>query len=355
MDRIADNKVTDNKSNAILWILIITFFIITLYYIDSLYALTGNNIFVFSWMRTIDRYFSQEISSSRLWFFDILFWAITIYLVYMVSTGDLEKSYKIGLSILLAVLPLLLIFPLLGLYNQIVWIFCTNSPMNLDKDRYFPGHYRFEDKENFKKIKKEIQELINKDELQCFHYYQATDLDNHNKKKCWKWFPLLDQKGWYEGNSKKLPTLTNLIKGDDSIVSASISIIEPGMGIPEHKGYLQSVLRYHLGVIIPTDSSPYIVCGGEKYHWVEGEGVMFDDMYLHYVVNPSEHRRAVLWLDILRNDLPVPINWIVYFFHGVINSIRSLNSFDKRIHEQKGIKSNIDEEGNEEYFFVGTF
>ena len=39
---------------------------------------------------------------------------------------------------------------------------------------------------------------------------------------------------------------------------------------------------------------------GEKYHWHEGEGIIFDDNYLHDAANESDEVRVVLWLDMRR-------------------------------------------------------
>lgn len=317
-----------------------------------MYAVTGNSVPIFGWLKSADRQFSRTVPVSRFWLSDIIFWAIFIYFIYLITTSNMETAYIIGLIILFILLPFVCVFPMLALYNQIVYLFCTNPPMRLNKDLYFPGHTVFENKHNFSLIKKEVTNAIKSDELKCFHEHQATDLDNNTKKTCWKWLPLLDQKGWHKDAIKSMPTLAKLIKDNKQIVSAAISVIEPGMGIPEHKGYLQSILRYHLGVLIPTDANPYIVCGGEKYFWKEGEGVMFDDMYLHHVMNPSKHRRAIIWLDIHRNDLPWPMDTIITNIYDGISSMVSLKAYDQKLHEQKNIKSEIDEEGNRTETFI---
>jgi aspartyl/asparaginyl beta-hydroxylase (cupin superfamily) len=37
--------------------------------------------------------------------------------------------------------------------------------------------------------------------------------------------------------------------------------------------------------------------------WKEGEGILWDDMFTHCAHNYSEYPRAILFLDIVRNDL----------------------------------------------------
>ena len=320
------------------WVLIFVMLISVFFYIDMMYNLTGNDMPLFSAIRKIDRYFGIMIPSTRIFLIDIIFWCILVYGIYVVNTGDMDISYKIGSTILMMITPVVLVFPLLNVFNQIVWLFCTNPPMNLDKNKYFPKHGEFENPHAFRKIKKEVESVLKLDELRCINQYQATDLDNNDTKKCWKWFPILDQRGWHKKNVAHLPFIVSLIKQNKQIVSASISIIEPGMGIPAHKGYIQSIFRYHLGVIIPTDKRPYIVCGNQKYFWKEGEGVLFDDMYLHHVVNPSKYRRAILWLDIIRNDLPYPLNNVMEYSREIIDSMNFLKTYDIANHVQKNLK-----------------
>lgn len=87
-------------------------------------------------------------------------------------------------------------------------------------------------------------------------------------------------------------------------------------------------MRYHLGITIPEENGkkPYIVCGGEKYEWIEGKGVIFDDMFIHYVNNPTNKQRIVLYLDIKRNNLSDFQNYIVslgntYISNSYVNTV----------------------------------
>ena len=56
------------------------------------------------------------------------------------------------------------------------------------------------------------------------------------------------------------------------------------------------MVRYHLALRAPGNC--FINVAGEDYHWVEGEGVMFDDAFDHYV--HADEERAILFVDILR-------------------------------------------------------
>jgi aspartyl/asparaginyl beta-hydroxylase (cupin superfamily) len=51
---------------------------------------------------------------------------------------------------------------------------------------------------------------------------------------------------------------------------------------------------------------------GETYYWKNGEGVMFDDVYLHDAHNDSDEVRVVLFLDVARK-LP----WYLHIFNKI--------------------------------------
>jgi aspartyl/asparaginyl beta-hydroxylase (cupin superfamily) len=65
---------------------------------------------------------------------------------------------------------------------------------------------------------------------------------------------------------------------------------------------------------------------------------MFDDMYVHYVENPSKYRRAVLFIDVLRNDLPEPLSSVSNYLHTIFIKNEILRNNDTKLHLQ--IKNN---------------
>ena len=46
---------------------------------------------------------------------------------------------------------------------------------------------------------------------------------------------------------------------------------------------------------------------GETYDWVEGEGILFDETYKHFVHNKTDNYRVILFLDVKR-PLGYPLN-----------------------------------------------
>jgi beta-hydroxylase len=122
-----------------------------------------------------------------------------------------------------------------------------------------------------------------------------------NQKNKWKVFVLK----WYGKPlkiAKKLcPNTVNIINKCNDIHCAMFLILEPGKYIPPHKGLSTACLRYHLGLKIPKDKDNcYIKVNGKKYNWEEGKSLVFDDTYIHSVINNTNESRIILFLDIER-------------------------------------------------------
>jgi ornithine lipid ester-linked acyl 2-hydroxylase len=141
----------------------------------------------------------------------------------------------------------------------------------------------------------------------------------------WKAFMFKSHR-FIEPNCALAPKTAKLLRGIPGLYTAFFSILEPHQYITPHWGYWKGFLRYHLGVIIPSNNA-HDECWlrvnadradnaskdksrierGERYHWREGQGVMFDDTFLHDASNDSDEVRVILWLDV-RRKLPRYLN-----------------------------------------------
>lgn len=117
-------------------------------------------------------------------------------------------------------------------------------------------------------------------------------------------------------NISAFPITSQLLK-TNKITTAMFSILEPQTLISAHRGPYKGVLRYHLGLVIPTDYKKCAIrINSEVYNWKEGESLLFDDTYEHEAWNYSQERRVILFLDIERNfKFPFNVlNKIILFF-----------------------------------------
>ena len=114
-----------------------------------------------------------------------------------------------------------------------------------------------------------------------------------------------------EKNMAKCPTLAKLLKGHPNVTSANISIIDPRKTIPAHKGPFKGILRFSLGLRVPTTESgePGVVLtlDGKDYRTGDGEFLLWDDTYEHAVRNETDDYRIVLLLDVFRPNMPLPL------------------------------------------------
>jgi hypothetical protein len=133
---------------------------------------------------------------------------------------------------------------------------------------------------------------------------------------------MLKSHRFIDDNCKLAPRTAELLRNVPGLYTAFFSVLEGGQYITPHWGYWKGFLRYHLGVLIPENNErrlcwmrvnasahdnarrdTSLIERGETYHWREGEGVMFDDTFLHDAKNGSDQVRVILWLD-LRRKMP---------------------------------------------------
>lgn len=194
--------------------------------------------------------------------YDFIFYCLMTILIMQTCNSDNKTTNKCIIITLIVLASVVTFFPFVHLYNFVVGMYTNNGPMNLNMDRYFPYHSVLENKDNFFVIKNEITDLMKKEQFKCFRYtHKGTLIEGSiSDKKCWKWYVIKDHNGWNKNAVTKLPYLSNLLRGNDDITSASISILEPNTEILPHRGYYGGILRYHLGLIIPDvpdEQKPY--------------------------------------------------------------------------------------------------
>jgi beta-hydroxylase len=110
---------------------------------------------------------------------------------------------------------------------------------------------------------------------------------------------------WYTKSCDPLalrlcPQTCALLQRMPNVKLAMFSILEPGSRILPHSGLFRGCYRYHMGIETPQDDACFISLGGETYSWRDGQDVLFDDTFEHYVVNNTDKRRIVLFLDVER-------------------------------------------------------
>jgi aspartyl/asparaginyl beta-hydroxylase (cupin superfamily) len=82
------------------------------------------------------------------------------------------------------------------------------------------------------------------------------------------------------------------------LTTAGFSRLAPGAHIRPHVGWVKTVFRAHLGLVVPEACELRV--GSETRPWREGHAVVFDDTVEHEAWNRSSRTRTVLLFDFVR-------------------------------------------------------
>ncbi|MEJ5064737.1 lipid A hydroxylase LpxO [Erwinia sp. MYb375] len=154
-------------------------------------------------------------------------------------------------------------------------------------------------RDNWQSIRDEGEALLASEQVKASDRYNDAGFNSFFKTG-WKRFYLK----WYDeahpSAMSLCPRTTALLRGIPSIKAAMFASLPDGSRLPRHRDPYAGSLRYHLGLITPNDDRCFIEVDGERYSWRDGEGVIFDETYIHYAENHSGQPRLILFCDIER-------------------------------------------------------
>lgn len=125
----------------------------------------------------------------------------------------------------------------------------------------------------------------------------------------WKTFFFYAYGHQIKRNCDICPETVKLLQSIPGMITGMFSILAPGKHIPEHRGPYKGVLRYHLGLNIPSEGNCRIRVKDDVRIWKEGQSLVFDDSFPHEAWNDSNDQRVVLFVDFIR-PLPFPASVI---------------------------------------------
>ncbi|MHC8408559.1 aspartyl/asparaginyl beta-hydroxylase domain-containing protein [Pseudomonas sp. TMB3-21] len=182
-------------------------------------------------------------------------------------------------------------------YNALMYLFSrVPSDPYLDRSK-FPELDLLKD--NWEVIRDEAMHLFDEG------YIRAAENNNDAGfgsffKKGWKRFYLK----WYD---KPLPSAEALCPKTVALVSsipnvkgAMFALLPGGSHLNPHRDPFAGSLRYHLGLSTPNSENCRIFVDGQEYAWRDGEDVMFDETYVHWVKNETGTTRVILFCDVER-------------------------------------------------------
>lgn len=125
-------------------------------------------------------------------------------------------------------------------------------------------------------------------------------------KKGWKRFYVK----WYgdaHPSARELcPRTTELVSSLPTVRAAMFAHLPGGSKLGRHRDPFAGSLRYHLGLVTPNDDACFLDVDGQRYSWRDGQGLVFDETFIHYAENQTGTDRIVLFCDI---DRPLKYRW----------------------------------------------
>lgn len=95
------------------------------------------------------------------------------------------------------------------------------------------------------------------------------------------------------------PRTAEALQQIPGLTTAGFSQMTPGTHIKPHEGWVTTVYRAHLGLVVPAGDCALKV-GTQVRHWSEGAVAVFDDTVVHEAWNRTPGTRTVLLFDFLR-------------------------------------------------------
>jgi hypothetical protein len=175
--------------------------------------------------------------------------------------------------------------------------YTTNDPVFFDKTQF---SWAADLEKNFSEIMQSLAPVFESD---FEGLIVNPEVSIQFPPKLWKGFSFYFNGIRFNKYLNRFPYISEKLKNIPHLVSAAISVLEPGATLLPHNGSTNAVMRVHLPLKVPGS---FPKCGmsieGHDISWKEGEIIMFCDMKMHYVQNYTSERRYILLLDVMRPE-----------------------------------------------------
>lgn len=202
------------------------------------------------------------------------------------------------------------------------------------------------------KIRAELDSLLkHRANLPAFHEI-SPDQQYISKGDDWKVFILYGFGVPSQRNCARCPETARLLRESvPGLQSAWFSILAPRYHIPRHRGITKTVLRVHLGLIVPAQRDRCVMQVDDRVvGWEPGKCLVFDDFYRHEVWNDTDEERVVLIFDFDRPMRPIGkfvnrvLMWAIKRTAYYKDAERNLKSWDERLESAVQISDKMLEE-----------
>lgn len=154
-------------------------------------------------------------------------------------------------------------------------------------------------------IRAEAMDLLEKEILQPRRYGDDATIDSFAESG-WGTFYLKWYTDLLPSALVHCPESANIVERMSFIRGAMFTVLQANSRIPIHTDPFAGSLRFHFGIDVPDEQSCWMQVGGERVHWRNDKGLLFDHTFEHVVENNSNRPRLILCCDIER---PLRLSW----------------------------------------------
>ncbi|MDP9044396.1 MAG: aspartyl/asparaginyl beta-hydroxylase domain-containing protein [Pseudomonadota bacterium] len=152
-------------------------------------------------------------------------------------------------------------------------------------------------------------------------------------KEGWKRFYLK----WYDDpppSARHCPRTVELLRQTPCIKAALFAYLPAGAKLNPHRDPYAGSLRYHLGLRTPNDDRCRIWVDGQTYSWRDGQSVVFDETYIHWVRNDTDQDRLILLCDVER---PMKYRWAQWINHAFSRYVMTAAASPNEVGDRVGL------------------
>jgi beta-hydroxylase len=153
--------------------------------------------------------------------------------------------------------------------------------------------------QNWEIIREEALHLVSLQKIKASEENNDAGFNSFFKTG-WKRFYLK----WYDAShpsaERLCPRTYALLQGIPSVKAAMFAELPHGAKLNPHRDPFAGSMRYHLGLATPNDDRCFIEVDGQRYSWRDGQGVIFDETFIHWAENTSGQDRVILFCDVER-------------------------------------------------------
>jgi beta-hydroxylase len=182
-------------------------------------------------------------------------------------------------------------------YNALVYLFSAVPRSPILDTGLLPGLERL--RENWRTIREEALRLWSSGLIRASDRHDDLGFNSFFRKG-WKRFYLT----WYGETPpsalRHCPKTIELLRSVPGLHGAMFALMEPRSRVGNHRDPFAGSLRYHLGLATPNSDLCRIFINGTPYSWRDGEGLLFDETYVHRFENLTDQPRLILFCDVER-------------------------------------------------------